>query len=316
VIEGIRRIQDMLESQSYITDRAIATTVYLAMELRKPVLIEGQAGVGKTEIAKVLASALDTELIRLQCYEGLDANTALYEWNYPKQMLRIRMEEGGDKSVQDREEVIFSEPFLLKRPLLQAITAEKAPVLLIDEIDRADEEFEAFLLEVLSDFQVTIPELGTVTAKHRPYVVLTSNRTRELSDALKRRCLYLWIDFPAFEKELRIITTKIPNVDERLAQQITAFMQGIRKVRLAKIPGVAETLDWASSLMALHQDHLDPESVRETMGAIFKDRDDVTKMSSKSLDAILDGVDTRTQEELEHWIQSIGPRMEKEFAGR
>jgi MoxR-like ATPase len=169
---------------------------------------------------------------------------------------------------------------------------------------------------VLSDFQVTIPELGTVTAKHRPYVVLTSNRTRELSDALKRRCLYLWIDFPAFEKELRIITTKIPNVDERLAQQITAFMQGIRKVRLAKIPGVAETLDWASSLMALHQDHLDPESVRETMGAIFKDRDDVTKMSSKSLDAILDGVDTRTQEELEHWIQSIGPRMEKEFAGR
>jgi MoxR-like ATPase len=316
VIEGIRRIQDMLESQSYITDRAIATTVYLAMELRKPVLIEGQAGVGKTEIAKVLARALDTDLIRLQCYEGLDANTALYEWNYPKQMLRIRMEEGGDKSVQDREEVIFSEPFLLKRPLLQAISAEKAPVLLIDEIDRADEEFEAFLLEVLSDFQVTIPELGTVTAEHRPYVVLTSNRTRELSDALKRRCLYLWIDFPAFDKELRIITTKIPDVDERLAQQITAFMQGIRKVRLAKIPGVAETLDWASSLMALHQDHLDPESVRETLGAIFKDRDDVTKMSGKSLDAILDGVDTRTQEELEHWIQSIGPRMEKEFAGR
>ena len=316
MIEGIRRIQDMLESQSYITDRAIATTVYLAMELRKPVLIEGQAGVGKTEIAKVLSRALDTDLIRLQCYEGLDANTALYEWNYPKQMLRIRMEEGGDKSVQDREEVIFSEPFLLKRPLLQAISAEKAPVLLIDEIDRADEEFEAFLLEVLSDFQVTIPELGTVTAEHRPYVVLTSNRTRELSDALKRRCLYLWIDFPAFDKELRIITTKIPDVDERLAQQITAFMQGIRKVRLAKIPGVAETLDWASSLMALHQDHLDPESVRETLGAIFKDRDDVTKMSGKSLDAILDGVDTRTQEELEHWIQSIGPRMEKEFAGR
>jgi len=316
VIEGIRRIQNMLESQSYITDRAIATTVYLAMELRKPVLIEGQAGVGKTEIAKVLSRALDTDLIRLQCYEGLDANTALYEWNYPKQMLRIRMEEGGDKSVQDREEVIFSEPFLLKRPLLQAISAEKAPVLLIDEIDRADEEFEAFLLEVLSDFQVTIPELGTVTAEHRPYVVLTSNRTRELSDALKRRCLYLWIDFPAFDKELRIITTKIPDVDERLAQQITAFMQGIRKVRLAKIPGVAETLDWASSLMALHQDHLDPESVRETLGAIFKDRDDVTKMSGKSLDAILDGVDTRTQEELEHWIQSIGPRMEKEFAGR
>lgn len=316
MIEGIRRIQDMLESQSYITDRAIATTVYLAMELRKPVLIEGQAGVGKTEIAKVLSRALDTELIRLQCYEGLDANTALYEWNYPKQMLRIRMEEGGNRDVEQKEEVIFSESFLLKRPLLQAITAEKAPVLLIDEIDRADEEFEAFLLEVLSDFQVTIPELGTITAVQRPYVVLTSNRTRELSDALKRRCLYLWIDYPTFDKELRIITTKIPNVDERLAQQIAAFMQGIRRVKLAKIPGVAETLDWASSLMALHQDHLDPEAVRETLGAIFKDRDDVTKMGSKSLDAILDGVDTRTQEELEHWIHSIGSRMEKELAGR
>jgi MoxR-like ATPase len=316
VIEGIRRIQDMLESQSYITDRAIATTVYLAMELRKPVLIEGQAGVGKTEIAKVLANALNTELIRLQCYEGLDANTALYEWNYPKQMLRIRMEEGGDHSVEEKEEVIFSEPFLLKRPLLQAITSAAAPELLIDEIDRADEEFAAFLLEVLSDFQVTIPELGTVTASHRPYVVLTSNRTRELSDALKRRCLYLWIDFPTFEKELRIINTKVPEADERLAKQIAAFMQGIRRVKLAKVPGVAETLDWAASLMALHQDHLDPEAVRETLGAIFKDRDDVVKMSSKTLDAILDGVDTRSEEELEQWLRSIAPRMEKELAGR
>lgn len=317
MIEAIGRIQEMMEGQSYITDRAIATTVYLAMELRKPVLIEGQAGVGKTEVAKVLARALDTHLIRLQCYEGLDANTALYEWNYPKQMLRIRMEEGGDRRVEEKEEVIFSEPFLLKRPLLQAISAEeKAPVLLIDEIDRSDEEFEAFLLEVLSDFQVTIPELGTVTAEHRPYVVLTSNRTRELSDALKRRCLYLWIDYPSFDKELRIINTKVPTIDARLASQIAAFMQGIRHVKLAKVPGVAETLDWATSLMALHQDHLDPQAVRETLGCIFKDRDDVVKMGAKALDAVLDGVDTRSQEELQQWIQSVGPRMEKELAGR
>src|SRR5688500_16200825 len=287
-----------MEQEHYVTDRAIATTVFLAMELRKPVLIEGQAGVGKTEIAKVLAGALDTELIRLQCYEGLDANTALYEWNYPKQMLRIRMEEGGDKSVQDREEVIFIEPFLRKRPLLQAISSDKAPVLLIDEIDRSDEEFEAFLLEVLSDFQVTIPELGTVTAKHRPYVVLTSNRTRELSDALKRRCLYLWIDYPTFEKEVRIIQNRVPGMSDQLAAQIAAFMQTARGLKVSKIPGIAETLDWAVSLMALHQDHLEPTAVSETLGCIFKDREDIIRYAGPRITALVEGLNALPPDEL------------------
>ncbi len=317
MIEGIRRIQDMMEREQYVTDRAIATTAFLAMELRKPILIEGQAGVGKTEIAKVLSTALDTELIRLQCYEGLDVNTALYEWNYPKQMLRIKMEEGSHRDVAQQESEIFSDTFLLKRPLLRAITnKEKAPVLLIDEVDRADEEFEAFLLEVLSDFQVTIPELGTLTAKHRPYVVLTSNRTRELSDALKRRCLYLWIDYPTFEKELRIITRKVPGINERLARQIAMFMQAIRHVRLNKTPGVAETLDWAMSMMALHQDHLEPETVSETLGSFIKDRDDVTKLRGKPLDIMLSSMNGTEEEDLQAWIQSVTQRLEKEVATR
>jgi MoxR-like ATPase len=317
VIEGIRRIQDMMERERYITDRAIATTAFLAMELKKPVLIEGQAGVGKTEIAKVLASALDTELIRLQCYEGLDVNTALYEWNYPKQMLRIRMEEGGGRSADEQESLIFSDQFLLKRPLLRAISArDKAPVLLIDEVDRADEEFEAFLLEVLSDFQVTIPELGTLTAKHRPYVVLTSNRTRELSDALKRRCLYLWIDYPTFDKELRIITTKVPDINERLARHVAMFMQAVRHVKLNKTPGVAETLDWAMSMMALHQDHLEADAVRQTLGAFIKDRDDVAKLSGKPLDVIVSTMNGQEEEDLSEWIRSVTQRLEKEVATR
>jgi len=317
VIEGIRRIQDMMEREQYVTDRAVATTSFLAMELRKPVLIEGQAGVGKTEIAKVLATALDTELIRLQCYEGLDVNTALYEWNYPKQMLRIKMEEGSHRDVVQQESEIFSDAFLLKRPLLRAITnQEKAPVLLIDEVDRADEELEAFLLEVLSDFQVTIPELGTLTAKHRPYVVLTSNRTRELSDALKRRCLYLWIDYPTFEKELRIITRKVPGINERLARQVAMFMQAIRHVRLNKTPGVAETLDWAMSMMALHQDHLEAETVSETLGSFIKDRDDVTKLRGKPLDIMLASMNGTEEEDLQAWIQSVTQRLEKEVATR
>ena len=317
MIEGIRRIQDMMEREQYVTDRAVATTAFLAMELRKPVLIEGQAGVGKTEIAKVLATALDTELIRLQCYEGLDVNTALYEWNYPKQMLRIKMEEGSHRDVSQQESEIFSDTFLLKRPLLRAITnQEKAPVLLIDEVDRADEEFEAFLLEVLSDFQVTIPELGTLTAKHRPYVVLTSNRTRELSDALKRRCLYLWIDYPTFDKELRIITRKVPGINERLARQVAMFMQAIRHVRLNKTPGVAETLDWAMSMMALHQDHLEPETVSETLGSFIKDRDDVAKLRGKPLDIMLQSMNGTDEEDLQAWIQSVTQRLEKEVATR
>jgi MoxR-like ATPase len=317
VIEGIGRIQEMMERQSYITDRAIATTAFLAMELRKPVLIEGQAGVGKTEIAKVLSAALDTELIRLQCYEGLDVNTALYEWNYPKQMLRIKIDEGAGASADEQEAHIFSDEFLLKRPLLRAISAtEKSPVLLIDEVDRADEEFEAFLLEVLSDFQVTIPELGTIKTEHRPYVVLTSNRTRELSDALKRRCLYLWIDYPTFDKELRIITTKVPNINYRLARQIAAFMQAIRQVKLNKTPGVAETLDWAMSMMALHQDHLDPGAVRETLGAFIKDRDDVAKLRGKPLDIMLGGLNGSEEEDLNEWIQTVTQRLEREVASR
>ena len=317
MIEGIRRIQEMMEREQYVTDRAIATTAYLAMELKKPVLIEGQAGVGKTEIAKVLSSALDTELIRLQCYEGLDVNTALYEWNYPKQMLRIKMEEGSRRDAHEQESVIFSDAFLLKRPLLRAISAtQQAPVLLIDEVDRADEEFEAFLLEVLSDFQVTIPELGTVRAQHRPYVVLTSNRTRELSDALKRRCLYLWIDYPTFDKELRIITTKVPGINERLAEQIALFMQAIRRVKLNKTPGVAETLDWAMSMMALHQDHLEQDAVRETLGAFIKDRDDVSKLRGKPLDVLISSMNGHQEEDVDGWIQSVTPRLEKELATR
>ena len=317
MIEAVREIQDRLEGQHYVTDRAIATTVYLAMQLKKPVLIEGQAGVGKTEIAKVLASALDTNLIRLQCYEGLDANTALYEWNYPKQMLRIKIDEHSSKTADEEESLIFSEPFLLKRPLLQAVTnPDRAPVLLIDEVDRADEEFEAFLLEILSDFQVTVPELGTIHAAHRPYVVLTSNRTRELSDALRRRCLYLWIDYPSFDKELRIIMTKVPGANERLASQISAFMQAVRGIKLGKTPGVAESLDWAMSLMALHADHLERETVRETLGAIFKDRDDVAKMSGKPLDVVLSSMEGLEGEELKTWTETITQRLERELSTR
>jgi MoxR-like ATPase len=249
------------------------------MELKKPVLIEGQAGVGKTEIAKVLASALDTELIRLQCYEGLDVNTALYEWNYPKQMLRIRMEEGGGRSADEQESLIFSDQFLLKRPLLRAISArDKAPVLLIDEVDRADEEFEAFLLEVLSDFQVTIPELGTLTAKHRPYVVLTSNRTRELSDALKRRCLHLYVDFPGEEMEFAIVRLKVPELPEALARQLVAAVQRIRKLDLKKLPSIAETLDWARALVLLNAETLDRDLVTQTLNVVVKHESDVAKV--------------------------------------
>ena len=291
MIEAIRQIQEDLAAEQYVADRPIATAIYLARELPKPLLVEGQAGVGKTEIAKVLARSLDTELIRLQCYEGLDANSALYEWNYPKQLLRIRLEEGTDHAVEQKEAAIFSEAYLLQRPLLRAIRSERrAPVLLIDEIDRADEEFEAFLLEVLSDYQVTIPELGTVRATYPPYVVLTSNRTRELSDALRRRCLYLWIDYPDFDKELAILMTKVPGIDQSLARQTTAFIQALRRLKLAKTPGVAETLDWARCLAALHRDHLDEEVVEATLGAIIKDRGDLETLRDKALHQILAAV--------------------------
>jgi MoxR-like ATPase len=274
----IKKIQTMMEGADYVTDAAIATSVHLAMTLKKPLLIEGHAGVGKTEVAKVMARMLATNLIRLQCYEGLDAAQALYEWNYPKQLLHIKLEESTDHSLEQKEAAIFSEPFLIRRPLLQAITQDShSPVLLIDEVDRADIEFEAFLLEVLSDFQVTIPEIGTIKATVPPYVVLTSNRSRELSDALRRRCLYLWIDFPGFDKEVRIVTRKVPGVNELLARQISQFMETLRTIRFTKVPGVAETLDWAQALSSLHADHLDEELIAETLGCVLKDADDVKR---------------------------------------
>jgi MoxR-like ATPase len=277
--EEIKKIRDLMESADYVTDPAIATSVHLAMTLRKPLLIEGHAGVGKTEVAKVMARVLDTRLIRLQCYEGLDSAQALYEWNYPKQILHIKLQERSDKPAGEKEHEIFSEDFLIRRPLLQAITPNgKPPVLLIDEIDRADEEFEAFLLEVLSDFQVTIPEIGTIKAVEPPYVILTSNRIRELSDALRRRCLYLWVDYPGFEKEVRIVTRKVPGVNQRLAREISRFMESLRTVRLSKLPGVAETLDWAQALSSLHADHLDEELVLETLGCVLKDPDDIKRV--------------------------------------
>ncbi len=286
----IEKIQEALRKEKYICDRSLATVVYLSISMGKPVLLEGEAGVGKTEVAKVLAEIMESKLIRLQCYEGLDANTALYEWNYPKQMLRIKLEEvrRGDRDAVETE--IFSEQYLVKRPLLEAIQGDGSmpPVLLIDEIDRADMEFEAFLLEILSDFQITIPEIGTIRAKVRPYVFLTSNRTREIHDALKRRCLYHWIDYPTFDKEHEIITTKFPQIRERLAKQICSFMQQVRQMNFYKRPGVAETLDWASALITLNRDDLDEETVQETVGCVFKYREDLhhlhEELAGKRLD--------------------------------
>jgi len=282
--EDIRKIQEMMEAAEYVTDAPVATSVHLAMRLRKPLLIEGPAGVGKTEVAKVMARVLATNLIRLQCYEGLDVSTALYEWNYQKQLLHIKLGEAShnNRAVSEQEHEIFSEPFLLRRPLLQAITQEsQAPVLLVDECDRTDEEFEAFMLEVFSEWQVTIPEIGTIKATHPPHVILTSNRTRELSDALRRRCLYLWIDYPTPDKELRIIARKVPGISQRLAREIAKFMETLRQVRLAKVPGVAETLDWAQALASLHADHIDDALVAETLGCVLKDVDDMKRFRAE-----------------------------------
>jgi MoxR-like ATPase len=281
VREEIRKIQSLMEAAEYVTDAPVATSVHLALSLRKPLLIEGHAGVGKTEVAKVMARMLETNLIRLQCYEGLDASAALYEWNYQKQLLHIKLHEGSHRAVDQEEHEIFSEPFLLKRPLLQAITQERSPVLLVDEVDRADEEFEAFMLEIFSDWQVTIPEIGTIKATHPPHVILTSNRTRELSDALRRRCLYLWIDYPAFDKEVAIVERKVPGINARLAKEIGRFMESLRRVRLAKVPGVAESLDWAQALTGLHADHLDETLVTETLGCVLKDADDIKRFRTE-----------------------------------
>jgi len=267
-----------LRSQRYVAERGLATTLFLTLKLGKPLLLEGEAGVGKTEIAKVLADLLETPLIRLQCYEGLDAATAIYEWDYPRQMLFLRTVEatGGEGRESVRHD-LFSEEFLLKRPLLQAIDAahEKAPVLLIDEVDRADQELEAFLLELLSDFQVTVPEIGTIRAEHVPVVILTSNRTREIHDALKRRCLYHWIDFPNFEKEFRILQARVPEAPERLANQIVAFTQGLRRLDLFKPPGMAETIDWSRALLALGTVDLSEQAVDDSLGVILKYQEDV-----------------------------------------
>ena len=286
----VRETQAAMEREGYIAEPAIATAVFLARAMRKPLLIEGDAGVGKTEIAKVLARMLDTELIRLQCYEGIDVNTALYEWNYQRQMLRLRIAGTEGREPTEVEQMIFSRDCLLERPLLRAITRRDGPpVLLIDEIDRADDGFEAFLLEVLSDFQVTIPELGPVTASHVPYVVLTSNRTREIGDALRRRCFYLYVEHPSFEKEVRIIRARVPGVVDGLAREIASVMQGFRGRRLHKAPGVAETLDWTRALMALRLDRLDADAVEETLGCVLKDHHDVRELTAQGVDALLAG---------------------------
>jgi MoxR-like ATPase len=284
----IQSIHDALGAHGYVADAAIATTVFLAHALQKPLLIEGDAGGGKTELAKVLARMFETELIRLQCYEGLDAAAALYEWNYSRQLLRVRIAEDEGRPASEIEAMIFSREYLLERPLLRAITRRDAPaVLLIDEIDRADEGFEAFLLEVLSDFQVTIPELGTIEAEHVPYVVLTSNRSREIGDALRRRCLYLYIEHPPLEKEVTIIRLKVPGASDRLAREIGCFMQALRKRRLSKTPGVAETLDWAQALVRMHQPHLDEATVSATVGCFLKDRHDVADLGSEAVSDLL-----------------------------
>ncbi len=286
--DPIREILRELDERDYVADPSIATSIYMARALERPLLIEGRAGVGKTEIANVMAQLMDTRLIRLQCYEGLDVSTALYEWNYAKQLLWIRMDEGSGRTSEQREEHIFSRDFLLERPLLSALTQpDKPPVLLIDEIDRADEEFEAFLLEILSEFQVTIPEMGTVRAKHRPLVILTSNRTRDLSDALRRRCLYLWIDYPNLEKELRIVRRKVEGIDERLARQVCRFVEQARESGLEKAPGVSETLDWAKAMVILHYDRLDRGAVEQTLGALLKDADDLDRFRDEAIERIV-----------------------------
>jgi MoxR-like ATPase len=276
------------ESLGYIADRSLATAVYLMTKLRKPLLIEGHAGLGKTEVAKILASMLGTELIRLQCYEGLDISSAVYEWNYQKQLLAIRLQEGTEQSVDEKEKHIFSREFLLERPLLKSVLAqETSPVLLIDEIDRADEAFEAFLLELLSEFQISVPEMGTIRAKHIPYVILTSNRTRELSDALKRRCLYHWIDYPSFEKEMSIVRARLPGIEEELGIQVVRFVQAVRQLDLAKPPGVAETLDCAQAVISLGSHRISAETIEATIGCVAKSMEDGVKLRSAGIDTLV-----------------------------
>ena len=279
MFESIENVQTHCEKQKYIADKGLATTIYLAHHLKKPIFLEGEPGVGKTEVAKVLADATGGKLIRLQCYEGLDVNTALYEWNYSRQILQLRIDEAQGREKNEIGSDLFSEEFLLKRPLLEAIQANGnvPPILLIDEVDRSDSEFEAFLLEILSDFQITIPEIGTIHAKQIPYVILTSNRTREVHEALKRRCLYQWIDYPSVEKELAIIQRKLPEINGNLANQLCQMMERWRQGDFYKKPGIAETLDWGLAIMALGKTHLDEETITETLGCVFKYQDDIQR---------------------------------------
>ena len=289
--DSIENVQELLRGQGYVADRSLAVPIFLAMRLQRPLFLEGEAGVGKTEIARALSTALDTSLIRLQCYEGLDINQAVYEWNHPRQLLEIRLlEASGDVDRETATAGLFSERFLIKRPLLQAIDAahERAPVLLIDELDRADEEFEGFLLEMLADFQITIPELGVFKAENPPVVIITSNRTREVHDALKRRCLYYWIDYPDFQKEMQIISSRLPEAPRRLAEQVTGFVQELRETELYKIPGISETLDWTSALMALNQRELEPEVIDDTLGLMLKYQDDIEQVQGEPVRAMLE----------------------------
>ena len=293
MFDSVEAVGNALAQQNYIADLGLSTSLFLALKMGKALFLEGEPGVGKTEVAKVLSRLLQTPLIRLQCYEGLDINHAVYEWNYPRQLLEIHAMQRQVDNDHTPTDDIFTEKFLLKRPLLQAIDSshERAPVLLIDELDRADEEFESFLLELLSDFQITIPEIGTIHAEYTPLIVITSNRTREIHDAHKRRCIYFWIDYPSRQKEIEIVRLKVPGIAERLAQQVVNFVQAIRQQELYKLPGVAETLDWANALIHLHKDHLDRKAVEETLGCILKHFEDIKKMKETDLQSCLSALE-------------------------
>ena len=289
--ESIEDVQSLLRNQNYISDRGLAVALFLSLKLQRTLFLEGEAGVGKTEIARSLALALGTDLIRLQCYEGLDINQSVYEWNHARQMLEIRlMEATGSIDQESASRDLFDERFLIKRPLLQAIdqNRDRPAVLLIDELDRADEEFEGFLLELLADYQITIPEIGTYTTDHPPIILITSNRTREIHDALKRRCLYHWVEYPDYQKELQIVTTRLPDAPKRLAEQVTGFIQELRETELFKIPGVSETIDWATALMALNQTTLEPQVIEDTLGIMLKYEDDIAQIRGEPIQSLLE----------------------------
>ncbi len=292
MFESIESIQESLFHNQYVANRDLATTIYLSLKLHKPLFLEGEAGVGKTEVAKVLASMFGKKLIRLQCYEGLDVNNAVYEWDYPRQIIHLRILEASKASKADMENSLYTRKFLLSRPLLQAIDGryDQVPVLLIDEIDRADEEFESYLLELLSDFQISIPEIGTIQAHEPPVVVITSNRTREVHDALKRRCLYQWINYPSFETEYQILQMKVPGINEHLTEQIVAAVQQLREADLFKAPGIAESLDWGKAVVAMGKEVLDEDTINSTLGVVLKYQDDIQRVKQLITDQQIDGI--------------------------